>query len=284
MRVMNPQDAEGILQLNCSGRHIDVEKSVMCQLDDSYLNVMFSQEFIQAIPKKDGRLYLDYNPDCFAILVEYLNVRAADPRDSKLNTILDNVPPALQRHMEVLAHALNVKAFVRENALVRKHGTSLLVRGKIVTSTHKGWQVITAEYPLSQARDSYFEIEVLQNPDPQGGLAVGVIGHTPTGAEVHRIAFDDAVFYNSGNGLVGKAFGGEDVQKNVIMEEGCTFGVKYRVADRALVFFVNGHGIGTAVLKLELQHQLNRLYPCIGLYVAEQQVDVDFSGKMKRAI
>ena len=26
------------------------------------------------------------------------------------------------------------------------------------------------------------------------------------------------------------------------------------------------------MLKLELQHKLNRLYPCIGLYVEEQQV------------
>jgi hypothetical protein len=284
MRVMNPMDAIGVLRINCSGRHFNVEKSVMCQLDDSYLNVMFSAEFEQAIPRRQNRLYLDFNPDCFAIMVEYLEIRARNPRDPKLLDLIDGVPPDLQRHMEVLAHALNVRAFIRENSLPRKHGTSLYVRGKKIQATHKGWQIITAEHPLSQARDSYFEIEVLANPDPMGGLCVGVLGHQPTGAEVHRIVFDDGVLYNSGKGLVGKAFAGEDVDRGVTMQEGTTFGVKFRVADRALVFYVNGHGVGTAMLKLELQHKLNRLYPCIGLYVEEQQVDVDFSGRMRRAI
>merc|ERR1711924_54286 len=73
-----------------------------------------------------------------------------------------------------------------------------------------------------------------------------------------------------------------DVQRGVPLMDGCTFGVKYRVVDRAVVFYCNGHGIGTAMLKLELQHQLNALYPAIAMYVAEQQVEVDFSGKMKR--
>ena len=43
----------------------------MCQLDDSYLNVMFSDEFEQAIPRdKHGRLYLDYNPACFDLIIQ----------------------------------------------------------------------------------------------------------------------------------------------------------------------------------------------------------------------
>lgn len=280
MRVMHPQDCEEMLDINCSGKGITVPKSVICQLDESYLNVMFSQEFEQAIPRDpQGRLYLDYNPQCFELICQYLTARAKDPRAP-----LPAVPPEQQRHMEVLAHALNVKQFLRPNVLPRRHSTSLLIRGAQITATHKGWQVVAAEHPLSQARDSYFEVEVLKNPDAKGGLAIGVVGHRPDGSEVHRITFDDGVLYNSHNGLVGKAYAGEDVQRGCPLAEGCTFGVKYRVLDRAVVFYLNGHGIGTAMLKLELQHQLNALYPVIGMYVTEQQVEVDFSGKMKRAV
>jgi hypothetical protein len=280
MRVMHPENEQAILQINCAGKEFAVPKSVMCQLDDSYLNVMFSDEFEQAIPRdKQGRLYLDYNPACFDLVIQYLTARSKDPRAK-----VPDVPPEQQRHMEVLAHSLNVRQFLRPNCLPKRHSTSLIVRGATITACHKGWQVITAEHPLSQARDSYFEIDVLCNPDPKGGLCVGVIGHRPEGAEVHRIAFNDGVLYNSHNGLVGKAYSGEDVQRGVPLMDGCTFGVKYRVMDRAVVFYCNGHGIGTAMLKLELQHQLNALYPAIAMYVAEQQVEVDFSGKMKRSV
>merc|ERR1711964_533792 len=133
-------------------------------------------------------------------------------------------------------------------------------------------------------RDTYFEIEVLRNPDPKGGLACGVLGHRPEDQEVHRITFDDGVLYNSSNGLVGKAFSGEDVQRGLMLEEGGTFGVKYKVAERVLIFFLNGHGIGTAVLKAELRHSLTALYPAIGLFVPEQKVRADFPGNMLRAI
>ena len=43
---------------------------------------------------------------------------------------------------------------------------------------------------------------------------------------MHRIAFNDGVLYNSHNGLVGKAYSGEDVQRGVPLMDGCTFGVK----------------------------------------------------------
>ena len=112
----------------------------------------------------------------------------------------DPLRPRVGPPAQVLAHALNVRQFLRPNCLPKRHSTSLIVRGATITACHKGWQVtagglarwlsslrgtqrlpvrrlrsratvhrrlrilgfevITAEHPLSQARDSYFEIDV----------------------------------------------------------------------------------------------------------------------------
>lgn len=106
--------------------------------------------------------------------------------------------------MDILCESLKLGQFIPTNVLQTVHQTSLLVTPNSVESTHDGWQVIVAQYPLRMSRKSYFEAKVTSNADPRGGLAVGVIGHVPTGLEIHSLKQKDGgvSFWKVESGMV----------------------------------------------------------------------------------
>ena len=61
-----------------------------------------------------------------------------------------------------------------------------------------------AAYSLTSCLRSYFEVQILHNPDTRGGLAIGVCDHLPSGPETHSIHLQSCVLYNSNNGLLGR--------------------------------------------------------------------------------
>mmetsp|Transcript_120580 Transcript_120580/g.257517 ORF Transcript_120580/g.257517 Transcript_120580/m.257517 type:complete len:385 (-) Transcript_120580:71-1225(-) len=274
MSVLQPCDKSEVLKINCCGTYFELPKASLCNIEGSYLNHMFSEAFVQNIPTDhEGNFFLDFNPFCFDIIVKYLITLQARPDSS-----IPPIPPEQQQNMDLLVESLKLKPFLRMNAIMPRHATSLRVSGLVVEATHSGWQVISAERPLPMSGASYFEVTVLANPDQKkGGLAFGVCGHIPTGQEIHSIRFPRAVTYSSHNGLVGEDIAVENVAKGIKLVEGSVFGIKHDVHARTLQWFHNRVLLGVCSLKPESLERMRVLYPVFALYTPGQKIQVDFS-------
>merc|ERR1712118_54643 len=71
---------------------------------------------------EENYLVLDVDPDCWKILVQFLQTRRLAP-----NCPTPPVPPEKWRNMEELLDALNIKAFSKPNRINRFTRTSLEV-------------------------------------------------------------------------------------------------------------------------------------------------------------
>lgn len=273
MSVLWPEATEN-LEINCSGRLFSLPKSALCSIEGSFLNHMFSDAFVQNIPRDaEGRFFLDFNPNCFALIVEYLLARRVQQ-----DALPPEVPPEDQQNMDVLAEALRLKAFMPINRFPLSHGTSLKIVGNMVTSMHSGWQFIGAQYSLPMIGVSYFEIRVLANPGAdRGGLAIGVCGHRPQGPELHTVRIPDVVLYNSNVGLIGDAIGADNVAKGISLSEGTLLGIKHDANTHSLQWYYNRLSIGISSLKEKSLERMRVLYPVFGLMNQKQQIEVDFS-------
>lgn len=275
--VLPPVEASDVLPINCSGHFFNVPKALLCNIEGSLLNHMFSKEFIKDVPRDpEGRFFLDYNGICFGIIVEYLK----RPPDAPPPPI----PPEHQMNMDLLVEALRLKSFHRPNTVLPGMGTSLRVNQtkNTIEATHEGWQVISATYPLSMVGTSFFEIKILANPMPKGGLAVGVCGHVPGGAEVHSICVPYFVGYNSNIGLIGRDnICQENVEKGHKFSEGCTIGVSHDVQTHSLKWYFNKVCIGTCTLAQSSLEHMRQLYPVFGVLLPGQKIQVDFDPSLR---
>jgi len=268
-----------ILKINCSGQVFEVPRGTLCSIEGSYLAQLFSDENGTTIrPDADGFYYLDINPVCFSLVVEYLLNRRL-----RVDAPLPVVPQAQKLNMELLAEAWQLKPFLRENRINPVHVTSLHVSqpGNVVESTHPGWQVISSQHPLPLANPYYFEVKVQKNPGSgtSGGLAFGVSNRIPQGAEIHTIRLPGSVMYNSGNGLIGDVVDYDEIDKvraGCELGQGCTMGVRNDPATHSLQWFFNGEMIGACTFKEEHWESLRLLFPIFALYVPGQVIDVTF--------
>ncbi|CAJ1422509.1 unnamed protein product, partial [Effrenium voratum] len=247
-------------------------------IQGSVLAEMFSQEFIAEIPRdEEGRFFLDFNPQCFSLVVEYLRNRRL-----RQDAPLPVVPVVQKRNMELLAEAWKLWPFLKPNRMNPLHGSSLHIASQesggktveVLRATHPGWQVVGAENPLPVASPAYFEVQVLMNPDARGGLAVGVCNRLPQGPETHSIRLQTCVLYNSNNGLMGDAIGDHNVVAGLALSAGETIGIRNDVAAEALQWYHNGNFIGTSTFKT--REDWPCVYPVFGMYVPGQSILVDF--------
>jgi len=274
MTVIHTSERGEVLEINCSGRPFSLPKSALCYIEGSYLNHMFSDAFSAKVPRDSkGRYFLDFNPTCFAIIVEYLQRMQHEP-----DALPPEIPPEHQQNMDVLAEALNLKCFLRPNKILTGHGTSLLVKGNTIEATHPGWQLVCSQDPLPMSGASYFEVKILANPDPaKGGLAFGVCGHQPTGGELFSIQLPDLVMYNSHSGLVASCVAMDNCSKKIHFGAGSTVGLKHDISNRSLHFYFNRLCVGSCTLQTEVMESMRVLYPCFALYVTGQKIQVDFN-------
>jgi hypothetical protein len=261
-----------LVDLRCGDDTYTLPRTLL-DFEEAYLGKLVDRGLQGELPRDaQGRLVLDFDPPCFRILIEFLQSRRLEPKCPT-----PTIPPELWRNMEVQLDALNVKAFSRENRLSRFTHTSLKVTVNTVESTYDGWQVVTGEDPLSTSKDAYFEVTVEKNTDPKGGLAIGILGHVPTGDEVHGVHFEDGVLYNSNNGLLGAGVGVEDVTANVTFEEGSVIGLRWQTAGQ-LTWYKNGKSIGTCVLRPGMS---DLVYPALAIYPKQTRLRVDFGARRK---
>jgi len=275
-----------VLQINCSGEIFTIPKESLTGIPGSRLAEMFSDEIMPEIPRDEqGRFYLDFNPVCFGIVIEYLRNRRL-----RADAPVPIIPAVQQRNMEVLAEAWKLWPFIKENRINPLHGTSLSVttrhdstdRGagapakEIVRATHTGWQVVSAQTSLPVSSPSYFEVQILKNPDSRGGMAIGICNHIPKGMEIHSIHLHCCQLYNSNNGLIGDCISEHDVRPGLQLKEGETLGIRNDVATRTLQWFHNRRYIGSSAFKPEMLEDMRQIYPVCALYVPEQALSVDF--------
>jgi len=274
-----------LVKINCSGTIYEVPRATLCGIDGSYLALLFSEENVQQIqPDADGCYYLDINPHCFSLIIEYLLNRRL-----RIDAPLPVIPKIQQLNMELLAEAWNLKPFLKENTINTLHGTSLHVNHNTVQATHPGWQVISALYPMPLANPYYFEVKVMKNPasGSSGGLALGVMGHVPQGPEIHTIRLPNAVMYNSNNGILSEVVDQAErdkVTKGVVLTDGTTMGVRHDPASRSLEFFYNGDSIGSVKIKDDALDRMRELFPVFALYVPGQVIQVEFRTSMKASL
>lgn len=273
MSVLSPSSRE-VLQINCSGAIFQLPKRALCFIEGSFLNHMFSDAYIQSVPRDaQGRYFLDFNPECFGIIVDWLTKLEENPHAS-----VPKVPEQQKLNMDMLAEALSLRQFVFGNCLRTNHGTSLKVRGNTAEATHMGWQIISAEHPLKMSGNSFFEIRILSNPDPNTDrIAVGLCGHVPTGAEVHTIRIKDAFVYNSNVGIVGDVVEANNCQERIKFVEGMTIGVRHDIQTRLTHFFVNRSSIGSCSLTPDALERMPVMYPVFGLHAVGQKIEADFN-------
>lgn len=274
MSVLWPSDRSEFLEINCSGEIFSIPKAALCSIEGSYLNHMFSDAFAQSVPRDgSGRFFLDFNPVCFALIVEFLQARWTKPDAQP-----PPVPPEQRQNMDLLAEALRLKPFLRLNEINQKHGTSLRVAGNVIVATHPGWQVISSRDPLLMSGSSYFETQVMANPDKmKGGLAIGVCGHMPEGKEIHTIRLNHTIFYSSNNGLIGDDVAVHNVEKGIQFIEGSVLGIRHDITSRSLFWYHNRLLIGGCSLKKESIENFRVLYPVFALFCPNQKIQVDFS-------
>lgn len=269
--VLWPEDAQ-LLELNVSGVLMSLPKNALTSIQGSYLNHMFSDAFIEQVPlDSQKRFFLDFNPICFGVIVDYLK-----DRRTRHDAPIPEVPPEEQQNMDVLIEALKLKPFMLKNSISKAVRTSLEIKGNVIEATMTGWQVVAAERPLSMAGPTYFELRVLTNPDAKGGLAVGLCAHKPTGSEIHNIRLKNSVMYCSGSGLSGDCYCAENVPKGIHLGDGQSIGIRHDPTSHTLEWYHNRLKVGACAFRPEIMHNLGQMYPVFACYVPGQKIEADF--------
>lgn len=270
-----PSKSAEVKDINCYGQIFSVPLSLLSSVKGSDFSKLFEEDSQAAkeTPRDPcGRLMLDFNPECVRIVIDHLHNRRLN-----INAPLPAVPGDLRESLELVAGAWGLDPFVLGNRLNPLHNTSLRISGAVARATHKGWQLISAQHALPVAISSYFEARIMENPDPNGGLAVGVCGHPLAGGEVHSLRPVGSVLYNSGNGLVGDCINGtEDVTGGIQLLAGSSFGIRFDVERHTLEWFHDGDSLGMCTLQPEWLERMTSLYPVFGLFVPGQAIEVDF--------
>lgn len=274
VEILLAEDTE-VFNLLVSGTEMDVPRHVLKALPKSHLSHMFTSEFINTIPRQEDRYVLDFHPECFQIIVNYLHALNLTNRSGSPEPAVPHVPNSLRVPMAVLVDALKLDPFVPPNSIY-PNGTSLVVEDNSkLTATCQGWQVTSAIHSLNPALESCFTVQILRNPDPRGGLAIGVVGKPPIGALVHQLTQPSGVIYNSNNGIVvTPVVETNETHKGRPFKEGTTVSVKYTPKSRTVRWFVNGQSLGNCQVKNA--DEMEEIYPCFALFSPGQTIKVDF--------
>lgn len=274
-------EAPELVVIFCSGKEFTLLRSTLCSIEGSALSQMFSRQNISQIGRdSQGRLLLDFNPECFTILIEYLHNRRLRP-DAPVPVI----PSRLKGSMDKFAELLRLKPFLAENKVSQVHSTSLWVDSErnSIQASHPGWQVISTTHPLPETGASYVEIAIEHNPNSKGGLAIGVCGHVPQGNEVHSISLPDSILYNSCNGILGDCIDGHDVIKELSLEGGSVIGMRNDMGSHRVIWYYKSKDmatvqkIGSTIIRKDSIERMRSLYPVFALYVPDQRVRVNFN-------
>ena len=67
---------DDVISLNIGGKNKAASRSTLCQVEGSLLASMFSGRWEDKLKKdKQGNVFLDFNPDCFKLILNYLRAK-----------------------------------------------------------------------------------------------------------------------------------------------------------------------------------------------------------------
>ena len=67
---------DDVISLNIGGKNMAASRSTLCQVEGSLLASMFSGRWEDRLKKdKQGNVFLDFNPDCFKLILNYLRAK-----------------------------------------------------------------------------------------------------------------------------------------------------------------------------------------------------------------
>ena len=75
---------DDVVSLNIGGKIMAASRSTLCQVEGSLLASMFSGRWEERLKKdKHGNVFLDFNPDCFKLILNYLRAKKIENPRSK---------------------------------------------------------------------------------------------------------------------------------------------------------------------------------------------------------
>ena len=67
---------DDVISLNIGGKNMAASRSTLCQVEGSLIASMFSGRWEDRLKKdKQGNVFLDFNPDCFKLILNYLRAK-----------------------------------------------------------------------------------------------------------------------------------------------------------------------------------------------------------------
>ena len=96
-----------IIHLNVGGQKFSTKRSTLCQVEGSLLTVMFSDRWEQTLERdQDGVVFLDFNPQYFALILDYLRARKIATPDYPAR--LPKVSQDRENNFKALIHYLGL--------------------------------------------------------------------------------------------------------------------------------------------------------------------------------
>lgn len=279
-----PEEPSDPIYLRVKGRVFVLSRHLLLGIQGSKLYTLLTEErYLQEIPFIEGYYELDFNPECFEIVVQYMQNYRLNPKSP-----IPIVPKEQLINMELMAEELRLEAFMSKNSIAQLHTTSLQVSGNLVRSTHPGWQFISSVRPLSIAKVSYFETQIVWNPDSKGGLAIGVSAHVPRGSEVFSIKQPNSMLYVSENGVMSDSLNDTDAgairfgraPKPVAFNTGGCLGIRHDPIEQSITWYFNGVELQKNVIGEEFKDNMKTLYPIFGMFIPDQKIQVDFMARL----
>ena len=74
-------DNDNIVYLNVGGTKMATKRSTLCQVEESLLAAMFSGRWENVDRDEDGHVFLDYNPELFVLVLDYLRAKKIETPD-----------------------------------------------------------------------------------------------------------------------------------------------------------------------------------------------------------
>ncbi|XP_046851096.1 uncharacterized protein LOC124444516 isoform X1 [Xenia sp. Carnegie-2017] len=106
MQIDNKSD--DVISLNIGGESMTCLRSTLCQIDGSLLASMFSGRWEDRLTKdKDGNVFLDYDPECFKFILNYL--RAKKMQSPERQAIIPSPPQEKNNDYWILINYLGLE-------------------------------------------------------------------------------------------------------------------------------------------------------------------------------
>ena len=134
---------DDIIHLNISALKMTTTRSTLCQVEGSLLASMFSGRWEDSVQRdKDGAVFLDFNPQHFSVILDYLRVKKiSSPEDP---APLPNVPDEQKKEFNILVKYLSLS----DELLARSDGGTVVrekfnMHGAGVTLQESGQVAVT---------------------------------------------------------------------------------------------------------------------------------------------